>query len=233
MTVSKCPTYYRPVLVGVVLDQPIRYIIQPRCKMWSCSYCGRQNALNWSARIREGIEHYQRSGWLDWSMVTFTMSRYTRGFENSIAKWPKRWSKISTRIRRKVPGVRYALIPEQHKDGTLHTHSLFSGEISNTWISQNCHQCGLGYKSHSERMYSAFGASKYALKYLTKGISATEWPPKFRRIRTSQQWPTIADNDNCTTIEADWTYLTTYPTDGLDYLATELTAKKGIMYKVV
>lgn len=233
MTVSKCESYYRPVLVGTVLDQPVRYLYQPRCKMWTCSYCGRENSLLWSAKIRAGIEQYQQNGFADWSMITFTMSRYTRGFENSIAKWPKCWSKISSRIRRLVPGVRYVLIPEQHQDGTLHTHSLFSGKISNTWISKNCHTCGLGYKSKSKAMYSAFGAGKYVTKYLVKSMTANEWPARFRRIRTSQGWPLLADDDNPTTIEADWVYLSSYPTDGLDYLAAELTAKKGITYKVV
>lgn len=233
MSKSKCSTYNRPVLVGTVVDQPVRYVYQPRCKMWECSYCGRENALLWTAKIREGIEYYQQLGFNDWSMITFTMSRYTRGFANSVAKWPKRWSKISTRIRRLVPGVRYVLLPEKHQDETLHTHSLFSGKISNTWISKNCHQCGLGYMSKSKPMYSVHGAGKYVTKYLVKSLSAEAWPPRFRRIRTSQHWPNLADDNNYTSIDAYWEYLTTYPNDGLEYLATGLTAKTGIMHKVI
>lgn len=233
MSVSKCSTYSRPVLVGTVLDQPVRYIYQPSCGMWGCPYCGRKNTLDWSGRIRDGIEFYQQAGFPDWSMITLTMSRYTRGFDRSLNIWPKAWAKLSTRIRRIVPGVRYVLIPEQHKDGTLHTHSLVSGKISNTWISKNCHQCGLGYSSKSEIMYSAYGARKYVVKYLTKSLTVKQWPPRFRRIRTSQHWPKLTVDANCTPIEADWEYLTTYPDEGLDYLATGLTEKTGIMHKVV
>ncbi len=233
MTISRCQTYNRPVLMGIAPNQPVRYLYQPNCKMWNCPYCGRKNALVWSTKIRDGVEFYQQSGFKDWSMITFTMSRYTRGFENSIAKWPKRWAKVSTRIRRLVPGVRYVLMPEQHEDGTLHTHSLFSGKISNTWISQNCHECGLGYKSKSKPMYSVYGAGKYVTKYLIKSASAEQWPPGFRRIRTSQKWPALADEENYTPIDAEWTYLTTYPNDGLDYLAEGLTENTGIMHKVI
>lgn len=233
MTISKCSTYSRPILVGVVPDQPVRYLYQPNCKMWSCPYCGRKNALIWAAKIRDGIEYYQQSGFKDWSMITFTMSRYTRGFENSLSKWPSRWAKVSTRIRRKVPGVRYVLIPEQHEDGTLHTHSLFSGKISNTWISQNCHECGLGYKSKSKPMFSVYGASKYVTKYLTKSLTAIAWPKQLRRIRTSQKWPALADETNHTPIEAEWRYVANYPEAGLDYLQVVLTEETGILHKIV
>ncbi len=233
MTISKCQTYSRPILVGVVLNQPVRYLYQPDCKTWGCPYCGRKNMLSWAAKIRDGIEYYQRSGFADWSMITFTMSRYTRGFDKSLDEWPSRWAKISTRIRRLIPGVRYMLIPEQHKDGTLHTHSLFSGKISNTWISKNCHTCGLGYMSKSKPMYSAYGAGKYVTKYLTKSLSTTAWPKGLRRIRTSQRWPEVVDEDNHTLLEAEWKYIATYPDAGLDYLAVVLTEETGIMHKIV
>lgn len=228
-----CETYTRPVLIGVPVKDNVRYIFQPRCKMWNCQYCGHMNSLLWRERIRQGIDHYQQLSFQDWSFVTITMSRYTRGFAYSVSIWPNRWSKLSTRIRRLIPGVRYVLLPEQHKDGTLHTHAIFSGKITNTWISKNAHTCGLGYQSKSKAMDSAFGAAKYVTKYLTKTLDVQEWPPRFRRIRTSQKWPALTDDDSYEPIDAEWRYLSSYPSDGLDYLATGLTEKTGVQHKVV
>lgn len=233
MPVSVCQTYSRPVLLGYVAENPEVLLLQPRCKQWSCSYCASMNTLLWRERIRQGIEEYQGQGFMAWSFVTITMSAKTRGYITSLNIWPKGWSKLSTRIRRRWPGLKYVLLPELHKDGTLHTHSIMSADINNTWLSKNAHSSGLGYKSIAEPMPGVIGAVFYVTKYLTKTTGVGQWPPYFRRIRTSQNWPELIDEDGYTPISAEWRYLASYPNDGLEYLAAGLTAKTGIVHKVI
>jgi len=161
------------------------------------------------------------------------MSAKMRGFHYSISKWPKCWAKLSTRIRRAYPGIRYVLLPEQHKDGTLHTHAIMSAEITNTWISKNAHSSGLGYMSQSKPMHNSAGAAAYVSKYLAKTLGVEDWPPRFRRIRTSQKWPELIGEDDGMSIDVDWTYCATYPADGLRYLAEGLTERTGIPHIVL
>ncbi len=233
MSVSKCSTEYRPVLIGIPPDQPVRYIYQPRCKLWSCPYCGRMNGLLWAIKVRDGVDYYQRNGFANWSFVTLTSHPKLHTFDSTRAVWPKAWKKLSMRIRRLSPGLRYVLIPEKHKNGRLHTHALMSAEINNRWLCKNAAASGLGFMARASPVHCIYGASRYVTKYLTKSLSAEQWPPHFRRIRTSQDWPALADDDNYTPLMAYWEYLTTYPNIGLDYLAEGLQEKSGIDHKVI
>lgn len=233
MSTSKCEVYVRPVLVGVVTGGRERLLFQPSCKMWGCTYCARINTILWRERIRHGVDYYQQHGWPDWSFVTITMSRKTRGFAYSVSIWSKCWSRLSTRIRREYPGIRYALLPERHKEGTLHVHALMSGKISNTWISKNAHKSGLGYMSNSKTMYSSSGAAWYATKYISKTLTVTEWPSRFRRIRTSQKWPLLENNEDYETIDAEWSFLASYDARKLEYLADGMTVETGVKHRVI
>ena len=161
------------------------------------------------------------------------MSAKVRGFRKSVDMWPTCWAKLSTRIRRKYPGIRYVLMPEQHEDGTLHTHAIMGADITNTWISKNAHTSGLGYMSQSKPMSSAIGAAHYVSKYIGKTLAVEDWPPRFRRIRTSQKWPELPDADDYEPIDAQWSYLRTYNSKFMHYLADGLTDQTGIIHRVI
>lgn len=233
MSQSGCTTLYRPVLIGAVVGSRERLLFQPPCKTWGCSYCARINQIVWRERIRQGIDYYIQSGLELWSFVTITMSRKTRGFHYSVSIWSKCWARLSARIRRAWPGIRYVLLPEQHRDGTLHTHAIMSAEIPNTWISKNSHSSGLGYMSQSKPMRSSASASFYVSKYIGKSLDAHEWPRYLRRIRTSQNWPELADDDNHEVIDAEWEFLKVYNSDFLPALADGLEARSGIRHRIL
>lgn len=233
MTTSRCHTYTRPVLVGINTNKAERYIFQPPCKMWSCPYCATTNKLQWAERVKQGILKYKAEGLEDWSFITITMSEKTRGFVYSVSKWPGGWARLSARMRRKYPGIRYVLLPELHKDDTLHTHALCTPAVGNTWLSQNAHLSGLGRVSKSKDLYNSDKGRWYVIKYLDKSLGVVEWPKNFRRIRTSQKWPLLTDDDEFTRLDVEWSYLATYPNDGLDYLAEGLLAKTGYVHKVL
>jgi hypothetical protein len=189
--------------------------------------------LVWRERVRQGIDNYILEGLDTWSFVTVTMSLKTRGFVYSISIWPKCWARLSSRIRRTWPGVRYVLLPEQHKDGTLHTHAIMSAKISNTWMSKSAHKCGLGYMSQSEPMRSSTAAAFYVSKYIGKSLTVEEWPPRFRRVRTSQKWPELANQDDYESLDADWSFLKVYNANFLHLLAEGLSAQTGVKHRIL
>ncbi|MEE9580992.1 MAG: hypothetical protein V3V74_06740 [Nitrosomonadaceae bacterium] len=207
--------------------------MQPPCRMWSCGYCARVQQLVWREKIRQGIDFYIQSGLELWSFVTITMSRKVRGFRYSVTMWPKCWARLSSRIRRAWPGIRYVLLPEQHQDGTLHTHAIMSAKISNTWMSKTAHKCGLGYMSQSKPMRSSTGGAFYVSKYIGKSLMVEDWPPHFRRIRTSQKWPELANQDDYETIDAEWSFLKVYNSNFLHFLADGLSEQTGIPHRII
>lgn len=233
MTISMCQKYMRPVLVGVVAGDSERLLFQPGCKMWDCVYCARMSQLIWRERIRQGIDCYIAEGLKLWSFVTITMSRKVRGFRYSVSMWPKCWARLSSRIRYKFPGIRYVLLPEQHQDGTLHTHAIMSAAISNTWISKSAHKCGLGYMSQSKPMRSSTAAAFYVSKYIGKSLTTENWPSRFRRVRTSQNWPELADQEDYTALDAEWSFLKVYNSKFLHILAEGLSDRTGIPHRVL
>ncbi len=233
MSTSSCQTLYRPVLVGVVLGASEKLLLQPPCKMWSCEYCARMSQLLWREKIRQGIDFYIREGLDLWSFVTITMSAKIRGFRYSISKWPKCWARLSSRIRRAWPGIRYVLLPEQHEDGTLHTHAIMGAAIGNTWISKSAHKCGLGYMSQSKPLRSSSLAAFYVSKYVGKSLTVEDWPKGFRRIRTSQKWPALANQEDYEALDAEWSFLKVYNSNFLHILAEGLTDQTGIVHRVL
>ena len=68
----------------------------------------------------------------------------------------------------------------------------------------------------------------YVTKYLSKSIEDLQWPRDFRRIRTSIRWPRFPPAPRADEELLEWTYVTTYPSDGLEYLADGLRRKGGV-----
>ncbi len=233
MAKTECDKYHRPVMQAYSADKKTCYLYQPPCKCWDCEPCARQNMYLWAARIGCGYTHYIETGIDGWRMVTITSSSKLKTKDQTLWVWPKAWGKLSTRMRRKYPGVRYVLIPEMHKDGRIHIHMLASHSIKTRWVKDNSAQCGLGYQGKAEKLTDAGRAVWYVTKYLAKSLEIAEWPRSFRRVRTTQGWPKLEPSPNEDGEILEWVYLTTYPSDGLDYLAEGIAEKMKVVTKVV
>jgi len=147
--------------------------------------------------------------------------------------WPDAWTKLSRRLRYHYPGIKYALLPEQHLDGRLHIHAIASNNVRQRWLKDNARSCGLGFMNESEPIANPKDAIPYVLKYLNKAIEHTDWPNRFRRVRTSIRWPKLEDQSDFDREIIDWEYLTTYPSEGLDYLAAGIKESTGFDTKVL
>jgi hypothetical protein len=111
--------------------------------------------------------------------------------QQSLWVFPRAWKKLSQRARRSAALFSYFMIPERHEDGRIHIHAIETGALGKGWWIDNARQCGLGYKQEETPIRKPQGAASYAVKYLSKSIKITDWPPNFRRVRTSRSWPPL------------------------------------------
>lgn len=233
MPKTECTKLVRPVLKGFSVKKSAWYLYQPPCKCWDCPTCARVNMYQWAARIGDGYSQYMLEGVDGWRFVTITSHPKLKSKRTTLWVWPKAWAKLSTRMRRAYDGIRYVLIPELHKDGRLHIHMIASGGMTTLWLKTNAPRCGLGYMNEAEIISEVSRATWYVTKYLSKALDVSEWPRNFRRIRTSQKWPPFEiDMPEVSDIE-NWTYVSTYPSEGLDYLADGLSEKWKVAVMVI
>lgn len=188
---SNCSTPRRPFLLGANIDQRRAVLFQPRCKLWSCAFCAEQNKRLWALKAYHGASELQNRG-LEVDFLTLTSHERLNGPQTRYV-WPRAWSKLGQRARRKAMVFEYLLIPEQHQDGRLHVHAIETGAFGEGWWKDNARACGLGYMAEEEKLRTAGGAAWYTSKYLTKSIDYSAWPRGFRRIRCSLGWPQIPE----------------------------------------
>ncbi len=230
---SKCSRKNRPVLKGWSDEHGCIYLYQPACKMWNCPQCAIKNRQRWSARIAEGIQFYRMVNCHGWRFITMTSNRKLKNRDQCLHVWPKAWAKLSTRIRRRYKGVRYVLLPELHKNGRVHIHALMSHDVTKRWLKDNAPSCGLGQQQDSIPLGDDFMAIWYTTKYLAKSADIKTWPKNLRRIRTSQKWPVLENNEDFDALEIAWDYYLTYDDDGIGYLALMLEEQLGVTVKVL
>lgn len=228
-----CTAYYRSVLRAYNAEKKEYLLYQPRCKMWECLTCGNINRLLWQAKIGNGVEVYSLSGIENWTFITITSHPKLKTTSQCLHVWPSAWKKLSTRLRRKHPGIKYALLPEHHKDGRVHWHMVASHGVETNWLKDNCAVSGLGYQALSSPINDSWAAIMYVSKYISKTIGNVGWPKGLRRISTSQKWPELPPETKFEEVSLDWTYLHQYPAEGLSYLAHEIEMQTGIPTRVL
>jgi len=195
-----CQAPGRPYLFGLNHELKRAVYFQPRCKSWGCPACAKTNRELWSLRARHGAEVIQALNYHN-NFLTIT-SHEKLDAAGSLAVWPKAWMKLSARARYKSGGFMYLGVPEQHKDGRLHFHAIESAGLGERWWKDNARECGLGYMAEEEIARTPQGAAFYVVKYVTKSIEYQEWPRGFRRVRTSQNWPKLPENEQA----EGWTF---------------------------
>lgn len=182
-----CEAHNRPFLLCVNVDYKLALFFKPRCKLWTCPACGEMNKRQWAVKTYQGASKLAANGHTV-NFLTITMHERTRG-TYALKIWPKAWKKLRERASYQSGGFQYLIIPEQHKDGTMHVHAIETAGLGERWWKDNARACGLGYMADEEEIRTPEGAAWYVTKYLTKSISVLNWPKGFRRIRTSQSWP--------------------------------------------
>jgi hypothetical protein len=228
-----CEAEKRPVLKAFDVEKNEYILYQPRCKRWSCKPCANINRLLWMAKIGYGYEHYCEVGVFGWRMLTITAHENCTNFAQCLYPFKHQWSLLSSRMRRKHPKFKYAILPECHEDGRVHWHMISSGNIKPRWLKDNARECGLGYETDSKQIRKASSAIGYVTKYISKAIYEVKWPDKLKRIRTSQKWPELPPENEEFVMDVDWYYYLSYPAEGMSFLAHELERDTGIRTRVL
>jgi len=200
-----CETPGRPYLYQLDEATKKALIVRPNCKMWNCPYCAEINRIQWSYKIKHGVDEYIKQGDKFW-FVTLTTHRKLRSFEASLTAWRSAWDKLYGRMKRVADGdMHYVLLPELAPvTGRLHAHMIinqsFGAVYSHTdkkgrdrykcrWIKDKPAECGLGYMNDIRPVTNSGLASWYVSKYVGKTLGVEKWPKDFRRIRPNQHWP--------------------------------------------
>ena len=204
-----CITENRVYLAQIDPAKKVVLWTRPDCHMWSCKDCAETNKRRWTAIVAHGIEEYQQKGINDWRFVTITSHEKLKTFDQTLWVWRKAWPKLYGRMKRAAPDMKYAFLPEKHRDGRMHMHAICSGGISTRWLKDNARSCGFGYKSESEEIISIPLACFYVLKYVTKSLTErAQWPKSLHRVRTSQKWPKSLDSGEFQEIQGDFEIVT-------------------------
>jgi hypothetical protein len=176
-------------MVAINREQKIAVCFRPRCKTWQCPACAEINRRRWVVRAYKGAEHLMQDG-RQFDMLTLT-SHPRLSAEQTVWVFRRAWPKLRKRAQRSAPGMHYFMIPEKHADGRLHIHALTDAGLPTRFWKDNGAQCGLGFMNEEAPARDAARAAFYAAKYLSKQLQGETWPKGFRRVRTSQNWPTL------------------------------------------
>jgi hypothetical protein len=204
------------------------YLYMVKCKSWYCAHCGHVNKLQWIAKVSEGIDEYYSRGVTDWMFCTVTShpKLVTRG--QCLWVEPKAWKKLWSRINYHHDKVYYVYIPELHKNGRVHWHMLISGGIVESWWKKHAPATGFGYMFDSQPVRDGYHSVLYVTKELSKSLSISKWPRNLRRIRTSQNWPQIAPQEDFTGLELPWVYFCQYEQENMETLRYDTELSTGI-----
>lgn len=168
-------------------------VFMPNCGLWSCPYCAELKRQDWMLTAWSGAQKLAEKGH-ELQFVTIT-TRGGAGRTRDKAFYALRagWPKLRKRAQYLVEDFGYIMIPEQHKNGIVHAHLIAIGSLSKRWWKDNAYEVGLGYMADAQAMADPVEASAYVSKYLGKQLSGMSWPQGFRRIRTTANWPRLAE----------------------------------------
>lgn len=144
----------------------------------------------WAWRAFIGVEQADHVAW----MWTLTMSGKIRSRKYAYEILPKLWKNLQQTMKRAFGGkwTYIAFVEGQpHRYGMPHFH-VISLRKAPKRLKDMAVKAGFGYQA-KERAIDGKGAAFYVAKYSSKGDNLM--PVKFRRCRTSQDWPKLPDYD--------------------------------------
>src|SRR3990172_378353 len=190
-----CQKKNTPTAIGVSADGRFATAVKLGCKMWDCPYCSTMRKFYLSRKAYFGIEHYKEGGVKNWYFGTLTMHENWRGWA-SIQNYQANWNKFYQRMKRANDGpLYYVILPEHHKDRSLHIHLISTCQNETRWWKDQGRACGFGYKNENEPLGESWRAVSYVLKYVGKSLGVAAWPKHFRRVRFSIHWPPTPIDD--------------------------------------
>jgi hypothetical protein len=191
-------------------DMPNRIaVIRLRCGLWSCDFCAKKNAQEWSHFLQARLK------WIGhWHFITLTAHPHAHEDKKTLENIRTGIDLIFKRLRR-IGKISYVRVFETHKSGAIHAHILISGLTdriavktakngktayslwrvpqakARLWalksvMKKMAHECGIGYMVDVQSFSQSQHAVRYMVKYLTKDSQRGITEKYVRRIATSQ-----------------------------------------------
>jgi hypothetical protein len=155
------------------------------CGGYACEECAERIVRLHQLRIIEYFGHVKSA-----TFLTITAHPKSRGWIKSRANLQRGMKKLFERMRRAFGTRNYVLIHETHKDGiSLHIHMLYDGRVTNKWLKENSVACGMGRQTKAVRLRDPKASGFYVSKYISKSLSETLFPKRFKRVRYSVDFP--------------------------------------------
>lgn len=200
-----CP--FGAPFVALIIDGAPR-ILQTCCNHWECPVCGLVRARQEYRRIVHGCEVLS----VEHKLYFWTLT--CRGREISLAKAEANyyaWTNVLlTNARTKATRAKlfwaYVQVTERQHKNRAHPHShIITTFLPNDavltkdanggdayispWFSRANSSSGLGEQHRITLVKSASAVSRYVAKYMFKDTMTETFPPKWKRVRYSQNFP--------------------------------------------
>jgi len=200
-----CP-YGAPLAAVVVKGKGM--IIQSCCNHWDCPCCGQRRAAREYRRIVNGCEIIAKNHKL--YFWTLTCRGRELSLEDAEANYLAWTNRLLTNARTKASRAGrfwvYVQVTERQKKTRLHPHShiittfLPDDAVGTSdakgrrayvslWFQRANESAGLGSQCRISEVANAAAVSRYVAKYLFKDTMRDVFPPKWKRIRYSQNFP--------------------------------------------
>jgi len=185
-------------------------IFQTCCNHWECPCCGEVRAKQEYRRIVAGCEKLSQ----DHNLYFWTLT--CRGKEISLAEAEESyyvWTNVlltnaRTKAKRGGEFWAYVQVTERQKKTRKHPHShiittyLPDDAIVSTdkaglesyvssWFARANGTAGLGSQHRISKVGSAAAVSRYVAKYMFKETMTETFPPKWKRVRYSENFPKL------------------------------------------
>jgi hypothetical protein len=202
-----CP-YGAPLVAIIVAGQAT--ITQSCCNHWECPVCGEKRAKQEYRRIVAGCESLAIEHELYFWTITCRGKEcsYDEAMQNYLA-WT---NQLFTNARKKckTEGGYWAYVqvtehqqatrshPHSHiittflpSDAVRTTESVDNEIYASAWFARANYAASLGSQHKISHVRSAAGVSRYVAKYMFKSALTEKWPPHWKRVRYSQNWPPL------------------------------------------
>lgn len=158
-------------------------VIPLPCGRWACPECSRTLAFQWAKRAKIGVDDRIAYFW------TLTQPASVKLPKFAFRILPAQWDNLRKYCQRAFGKWSYFAVVEgqPHRGDMPHFHLLCFEEPPKRLKDIAVH-CGFGYQAYVEPVVDK-KAARYVSKYLTKQSPVT--PAKFRRVRTSRDWPPL------------------------------------------
>lgn len=200
---------YGAPMVALILDGRAT-IGQSCCNHWNCPVCGVKRAKQEYRRIVAGCEALAQEYELYFWTITCRGKEcgYVEAMQNYLAWTNKLFTNARKKCKTEGKYWAYVQVTEHQQATRAHPHShiittflpsdalrLASSESSevyvSAWFARANFTAGLGSQHKISHVRSAAGVSRYVAKYMFKSALTEEWPPKWKRVRYSQNWPAL------------------------------------------